>query len=63
MAAILITCFKDGERFEIGELAAEAIYYIGHTPADITFKNRRCHFVGGTLFAPAYERYAAFCPR
>jgi hypothetical protein len=29
MAAILITCFKDGERFEIGELAAEAIYTSG----------------------------------
>jgi hypothetical protein len=43
MAAILITCFKDGERFEIRELAAEAIYPAGHTPADITYKNRRCH--------------------
>jgi glyoxylase-like metal-dependent hydrolase (beta-lactamase superfamily II) len=44
--------FKDGERFNIGELEAEAIYTPGHTPADITYKVEDAAFVGDTLFMP-----------
>jgi len=46
--------FKDGERFNIGELEAEAIYTPGHTPADITYKVEDAAFVGDTLFMPDY---------
>ena len=39
--------FKDGERFKIGELDAEVLYTLGHTPADITYKIEDAAFVGG----------------
>ena len=54
--------FKDGERFEIGELEAEVIYTPGHTPADITYKIEDAAFVGDTLFMPDYGTARADFP-
>jgi glyoxylase-like metal-dependent hydrolase (beta-lactamase superfamily II) len=54
--------FKDGERFNIGELEAEAIYTPGHTPADITYKVEDAAFVGDTLFMPDYGTARADFP-
>ena len=34
--------FRDGERFNIGELRAEMLYTPGHTPADISLQDRGC---------------------
>ena len=46
--------FKDGDRFDIGELAAEVLYTPGHTPACVTYKIGDAMFVGDTLFMPDY---------
>ena len=54
--------FKDGERFNIGELEAEAIYTPGHTSADITYKVEDAAFVGDTLFMPDYGTARADFP-
>jgi glyoxylase-like metal-dependent hydrolase (beta-lactamase superfamily II) len=54
--------FKDGERVNIGELEAEAIYTPGHTPADITYKVEDAAFVGDTLFMPDYGTARADFP-
>ncbi len=54
--------FKDGERFNIGDLEAEAIYTPGHTPADITYKVEDAAFVGDTLFMPDYGTARADFP-
>jgi len=54
--------FKDGERFKIGELDAEAIYTPGHTPADVTYKIENAAFVGDTLFMPDYGTARADFP-
>ena len=49
--------FKDGERFRIGQLEAEAIFSPGHTPASITYvigdatTKRRDHPFGLHIFA------------
>ena len=54
--------FRDGERFKIGELDAEAIYTPGHTPADVTYKIENAAFVGDTLFMPDYGTARADFP-
>ena len=54
--------FKDGERFKIGELDAEAIYTPGHTPADLAYKIEDAVFVGDTLFMPDYGTARADFP-
>src|SRR5829696_561472 len=54
--------FKDGERFGIGELAAEVLYTPGHTPADISYKIEDAVFVGDTLFMPDYGTARADFP-
>jgi glyoxylase-like metal-dependent hydrolase (beta-lactamase superfamily II) len=54
--------FKDGERFAIGELAAEVLYTPGHTPADISYRIEDAVFVGDTLFMPDYGTARADFP-
>ena len=54
--------FKDGERFKIGELDAEALYTPGHTPADLSYKIEDAVFVGDTLFMPDYGTARADFP-
>jgi glyoxylase-like metal-dependent hydrolase (beta-lactamase superfamily II) len=54
--------FKDGERFNIGELEAETIYTPGHTAADVTYKIEDAAFVGDTLFMPDYGTARADFP-
>jgi glyoxylase-like metal-dependent hydrolase (beta-lactamase superfamily II) len=54
--------FRDGERFSIGELTAEALYTPGHTPADISYKIEDAVFVGDTLFMPDYGTARADFP-
>jgi glyoxylase-like metal-dependent hydrolase (beta-lactamase superfamily II) len=44
--------FKDGERFRIGTLEAEALFVPGHTPADMAYKIEDAVFIGDTLFMP-----------
>lgn len=54
--------FGDGERFQIGELAATALHTPGHTPACMTYvvsddtspQQDIAAFVGDTLFMPDY---------
>lgn len=46
--------FRDGERFAIGSIAAEAIYTPGHTPACMSYHVGDAVFVGDTLFQPDY---------
>lgn len=54
--------FKDGERFNIGDLDGEAIYTPGHTPADVSYKIGDAVFVGDTLFMPDYGTARADFP-
>jgi glyoxylase-like metal-dependent hydrolase (beta-lactamase superfamily II) len=54
--------FADGERFRIGELAAEVLYTPGHTPADITYRIGDAAFVGDTLFMPDFGTARADFP-
>ena len=44
--------FKEGERFAIGALQAQAMYTPGHTPADMSYLIGDALFVGDTLFMP-----------
>ena len=46
--------FRDGDRFRIGELEAQAIHTPGHTPACLTYVIGEAAFVGDTLFMPDY---------
>jgi glyoxylase-like metal-dependent hydrolase (beta-lactamase superfamily II) len=54
--------FRDGERFNIGELSAEILHTPGHTPADISYKIDDAVFVGDTLFMPDYGTARADFP-
>lgn len=54
--------FKDGERFNVGELEVEVLYTPGHTPADISYKIGDAVFVGDTLFMPDYGTARADFP-
>jgi glyoxylase-like metal-dependent hydrolase (beta-lactamase superfamily II) len=53
---------KDGERFKIGGLLAEAIATPGHTPACVSFKIGDAVFVGDTMFMPDYGTARADFP-
>jgi glyoxylase-like metal-dependent hydrolase (beta-lactamase superfamily II) len=46
--------FRDGERFAIGALSAEAMHTPRHTPACVTYVVENAAFVGDTLFMPDY---------
>ncbi len=46
--------FKDGETFNLGNLAIEVLATPGHTPACISYKLGDAVFVGDTLFMPDY---------
>ena len=46
--------FKDGERFSIGNIEAEAIWTPGHTPACMVYRIGDAAFVGDTLFMPDF---------
>ncbi|MHA6289591.1 MBL fold metallo-hydrolase [Maricaulis sp. CAU 1757] len=46
--------FKDGERFSIGSIEAEAIWTPGHTPACMVYHIGDSAFVGDTLFMPDF---------
>jgi glyoxylase-like metal-dependent hydrolase (beta-lactamase superfamily II) len=46
--------FSDGERFQIGTLAAQALHTPGHTPACMTYLVGTAAFIGDTLFMPDY---------
>ena len=54
--------FKDGEIFNIGNLAVECIYTPGHTPADLSYKIGDAVFVGDTMFMPDYGTARADFP-
>ncbi|MGE3644724.1 MAG: MBL fold metallo-hydrolase [Beijerinckiaceae bacterium] len=54
--------FADGERFQLGELAAEIIHTPGHTPACVSYKIEDAVFVGDTLFMPDYGTARADFP-
>ncbi len=44
--------FRDGDRYRIGNLEAEALHTPGHTPACMTHVIGNAAFVGDTLFMP-----------
>jgi len=46
--------FKDGDRFQIGELSARVMHVPGHTPACVAYIIGDVAFVGDTLFMPDY---------
>lgn len=46
--------FKDGERYTVGGIEAQALYTPGHTPACMTHLIGDAAFVGDTLFMPDY---------
>ncbi len=54
--------FRDGERFNIGELSVEILHTPGHTPADISYQIEDAVFVGDTLFMPDYGTARADFP-
>ncbi|MCB1376805.1 MAG: MBL fold metallo-hydrolase [Alphaproteobacteria bacterium] len=53
---------KDGDRFQVGNLAVEVIATPGHTPACVSFKIEDAVFVGDTLFMPDYGTARADFP-
>jgi glyoxylase-like metal-dependent hydrolase (beta-lactamase superfamily II) len=44
--------FRDGERFQIGDLTAEAMFSPGHTLASVTYVVGNAAFIHDTLFMP-----------
>jgi glyoxylase-like metal-dependent hydrolase (beta-lactamase superfamily II) len=54
--------FRDGDTFEIGELAVEVLATPGHTPACISYRIGDAVFVGDTLFMPDYGTARADFP-
>jgi glyoxylase-like metal-dependent hydrolase (beta-lactamase superfamily II) len=46
--------FRDGERYAVGGIEAQALYTPGHTPACMTHVIGDAAFVGDTLFMPDY---------
>jgi glyoxylase-like metal-dependent hydrolase (beta-lactamase superfamily II) len=54
--------FKDGDRFEVGQLVGEVIATPGHTPACVSFRIEDAVFVGDTLFMPDYGTARADFP-
>lgn len=45
---------KDGDRFSVGGIQAQALHTPGHTPACMTYLIGDAAFVGDTLFMPDY---------
>ncbi|MBS0471660.1 MAG: MBL fold metallo-hydrolase [Proteobacteria bacterium] len=56
------TMFKDGDRFQIGELEVEVLHTPGHTPACVSYRIGDDVFVGDTLFMPDYGTARADFP-
>ena len=54
--------FRDGERFELGNIACIALHVPGHTPADMAFVFGDAVFVGDTMFMPDYGTARADFP-
>jgi glyoxylase-like metal-dependent hydrolase (beta-lactamase superfamily II) len=54
--------FKDGERFELGNIEAAVLHVPGHTPADIAYRIGDAVFVGDTLFMPDFGSARADFP-
>jgi glyoxylase-like metal-dependent hydrolase (beta-lactamase superfamily II) len=54
--------FKDGERFELGNIEAAVLHVPGHTPADIAYRIGDPVFVGDTLFMPDFGSARADFP-
>ena len=54
--------FKDGEKFNIGTLEAEALHTPGHTPNCMTYHIEDAAFVGDTLFMPDFGTARADFP-
>ena len=54
--------FRDGERFNIGEMVVEVLHVPGHTPADVAYLIGDAAFVGDTLFMPDYGTARADFP-
>jgi len=44
--------FKDGEKFNIGNIEAEILHTPGHTPACLSYRVGAAVFIGDTLFMP-----------
>ncbi len=54
--------FRDGERFKLGNIEAEAMHVPGHTPADVAYRIGDAVFVGDTLFMPDFGSARADFP-
>jgi glyoxylase-like metal-dependent hydrolase (beta-lactamase superfamily II) len=54
--------FRDGDRFNVGQIEAIALHVPGHTPADMAFVIGDAAFIGDTLFMPDYGTARADFP-
>ena len=46
--------FKDGERFDIGNMSVQVMHTPGHTPACVTYLIGDAAFISDTLFMPEF---------
>jgi glyoxylase-like metal-dependent hydrolase (beta-lactamase superfamily II) len=46
--------FKDGERFDIGNMSVQVMHTPDHTPACVTYLIGDAAFIGDTLFMPDF---------
>ncbi len=54
--------FEDGDSFQVGSIAAVALFVPGHTPADLAYVIGDAAFVGDTMFMPDYGTARADFP-
>lgn len=54
--------FDDGERFELGSIAATVLHVPGHTPADLAYVIGDAVFTGDTIFMPDFGTARADFP-
>ena len=54
--------FKDGERFDIGNMSVQVMHTPGHTPACVTYLIGDAAFIGDTLFMPDFGTARADFP-
>ena len=54
--------FRDGERFQLGDLEVQVLHTPGHTPACVAYRIGDVAFVGDTLFMPDYGTARADFP-
>lgn len=54
--------FDDGERFELGSIAAAVLHVPGHTPADLAYVIGDAVFTGDTIFMPDFGTARADFP-